>query len=192
MDANTAAFLRVLDAKDDSTGGGTASAVAGAMAAALAGMVSRLSVGKQGMEPETFYREIGGEAERLAAELFDGGRQDSEAFDAVMSAFRLPKGTNEEKAARSRAIQEATVRATRVPLANAERVGRALELAARLKGRSNPNAASDLTCAQALGRAALAGCLANVEINLAGIRDEKVRSELAARAAVLREAHGLG
>lgn len=184
------AFLRVLDPDDSETGGGTASAVAGAMAAGLVGLVARVSVGKQDLEPGTFYDAIDASARGLTLELFGGGKEDSLAFGAVMRAFALPKGTDEEKAARSAAIQAGMVEAARVPLVNAERCARVLELVGRLEGRSNPNAASDLACARSLATTALEGCLANVEINLTSIKDEDVRSELAELAGALRAALG--
>lgn len=182
------AFLRVLDPSDNATGGGTASAVAGAMAASLAAMVARLSIGRDGMEPEDHYARIRQDGERLADELFRGGREDSMAFDAMRAAFRMPKDTEEKRAERSSAIQDATITAARVPLENAERCRRVLGLCADLEGRSNPNAASDLTCAEELARAGLFGCLANVEINLSGIGDEEVRADLTSRVGALRRA----
>ena len=193
MNENVVAFLKVLDPADNATGGGTASAVAGAMAGALVAMVARLSIGKDGMEPDSFYNEVGAAAEALSSELFDGGREDSQAFEAVRSAFRLAKQTDEEKAARREAIRAAWVHASRVPLANAERNARVLELGARLRGRSNPSAASDLACAMHLARAGVLGCVENVEINVPAIRDggkdedREVAAELAERAHALRE-----
>jgi len=187
-DDDIAAFLKVVDPEDDQTGGGTASAVAGAMAAGLAGMVSRLSIGRDGMEPEAYYREIDAEAQVLTASLLRGGRQDSEAFGAVMRAFTLPKCTDQEKTARSAAIQDGMVGAAKVPLENAERCSLVVGLVRRLKGRSNQNAASDLAVAGALARTALEGCLANVAINVESIKDEHTAAGLAARAGELRSA----
>jgi len=186
-ESDIAAFLRVLDPADDQTGGGTASAVAGAMAAGLAGMVARLSIGREGLEPEAYYREIDAEARVLTGSLMSGGAEDSEAFGAVMRAFTLPKCTDEEKAARSEAIQDAMVDATQVPLENGERCARVLKLVDKLRDRSNPNAASDLEVAGALGRTALEGCLANVAINVASIKDGATAADLEERAAALRE-----
>lgn len=184
------AFLKVLDPEDNETGGGTASAVAGAMAAGLVGLVARVSVGKQDLEPESYYREIDTAARSLTLDLFRGAREDSRAFGAVMRAFGLPKGTDAEKESRSAAIQAGMVGAARVPLVNAERCARALALVGRLDGRSNPNAASDLACARSLATTALQGCLANVEVNLMSIKDASVRSELAELAGALRAAVG--
>ena len=186
MDENVEAFLRLLDPADNSTGGGTASAVAGAMAAALVAMVARLSIGKEGLEAKSFYRELSAEAEALSGELLDGGREDSDAFMAVLSAYRLAKDTDEEKSARREAIQRAVLQAARVPLANMERCWRVLELAMQLQGRSNPNAASDLECALHLARAGLLGCADNVEINLPAIKDLQAAGELAERARSLK------
>lgn len=183
------AFLKVIDPEDDQTGGGTASAVAGAMAAGLAGMVARLSIGREGMEPEEYYREVDAEAQMLSGALLRGGREDSDAFAAVMGSFRLPKQTEEEKEARSEAIQAAMIGATTVPLENAERCRHVLDLVERLEGRSNTNAASDLAVGRALAVTALEGCLANVDINLGSIKDEVAASLLSARAEALRERH---
>jgi formiminotetrahydrofolate cyclodeaminase len=171
MEANIKSFLRVLDPSDNSTGGGTASAVAGAMAAALTAMVARLSVGKPGLEPEPYYQAIGAEAESLSRSLFQGGREDSEAFDAVRAALRLPKASDRDRAARQAALAAAMLRAAEVPLSNARGCRRVVELSRMLKERSNPNAASDLECALLLALAGLDGCLANVAINLPSLKD---------------------
>ncbi|HUW11743.1 MAG TPA: cyclodeaminase/cyclohydrolase family protein [Anaerolineae bacterium] len=186
MDENIAAFLKVLDPQDNSTGGGTASAVAGAMAGALVAMVARLSIGKPGMEPEPFHSDLAAAAQALSAKLLAGGREDSEAFEAVRAAYGMPKATDEEKAVRSRAVQCAWLEATRVPLRNADLCASVLGLAALLEGRSNASAASDLECATYLARAGLLGCIANVEINLSTIKDEDVAARLAERAYELR------
>jgi formiminotetrahydrofolate cyclodeaminase len=185
MDANLAAFLKVLDPEDNSTGGGTASAVAGAMAASLVAMVARLSIGKEDMEPEGFYRSIVQEAGGLAGDLFEGARRDSEAFEAVLQALRLPRGNEEEKAARTRAIQAGYAHATEVPLRNAEMSVRAYQLAGELEGHSNPRAASDLICARHLARAGALGCLANVVINLPSIKGPDRATQYSSRAEAL-------
>jgi formiminotetrahydrofolate cyclodeaminase len=181
------AFTRVLDPNDNATGGGAASAVAGAMAAALVGMVARVSVGKKNMpEPDAFYQDMDAKAQALSNTLLDGSNADSTAFDRVMDAFRLPKSTDEEKAVRSAAIQQATIGATETPLQNAANCARALELAAQLEGRSNTNAASDLECAVFLATAGLKGALSNAEINIGSIKDQAVASAFAKRVSELR------
>ena len=187
MDENMAAFLKVMDPADNTTGGGTASAVAGAMAAALVAMVARLSVGKEWLEADPFYANKAAEAQNLSHQLFAGGFEDSQAFEAVRNAYGLAKVTEEEKVARREAIHDAWITAARVPLANAERCERILELAEQLRGRSNPTARSDLKCALYLARAALLGCVENVEINLPSVKNEETAEELLARAQELRE-----
>lgn len=178
MDQNINSFLRVLDASDNSTGGGTASSVAGAMAAGLAGMVARLSIGKKDLASQKHYEAIATEAEALAEALFNGGHLDAAAFDEVSAAYRLPKDTEEAKASRSRTILEAMVHAAEVPLANAERCSRVLELCRSLEESYNTNAASDLECAGFLAKAGLKGCAANVRINLPYIKDQDICHEI--------------
>lgn len=187
MDPKINAFLRVLDPEDNATGGGAASAVAGSMAAALVGMVARLSVGRKNMpEPDSYYADVDAEAQSLSQALLDGSNADSQAFDAVMAAYRLPKETDEEKQARSAAIQDAMAGATEIPLRNAENCARVLELAQALTGRSNANAASDLECAIFLARAGLQGALSNAAINIPSIKDETVRLHFHERLETLR------
>ncbi len=188
-DADIEAFTRVLDPEDNATGGGTASAVAGAMAAGLVGMVARVSKGKPDLETDDFYAAIDTEAQQLTRDLMQGGREDSEAFGAVMRAFTLPKCTDEEKAARSTAIQEGMIGATRVPLENGTRCVRVLELADRLSASFNTNAESDLAVARSLARSGAEGCLANVAINLSSVKDEAVRAQIETRANELRSVY---
>jgi formiminotetrahydrofolate cyclodeaminase len=181
-------FRRVLDPTDNSTGGGSASAIAGAMAASLAAMVARLSIRPDASEPESFYRAIAAAGAALSGELLAGSHEDAAAFDAVVAAYRLPKTSEGEVAVRRDAIQSAFVTATEAPLANARRCGAVLDLVIELEGRSNERAKSDLTCAWHLGEAALRGCLANVEINLPGIKDQAVRGAIAAEMEALAAA----
>lgn len=187
MDSKYNAFFRVLDPEDNATGGGAASAVAGAMAASLAGMVARLSIGRKNMpEPDAYYEEINREALELSDGLLAGSNADSQAFDAIMAAYRLPKDSDAEKIARSAAIQAAMEGATETPLHNAENCARVLDLARALTGRSNANAASDLECAVFLAQAGLNGALSNADINIPGIKDESAREKYQARADRLR------
>jgi len=188
-DSDLQAFLKVIDPDDNATGGGTASAVAGAMAAGLVGMVARVSKGKPDLETDEFYDTIDTAAQDLTRALMQGGREDSEAFGAVMRSFTLPKCTDDEKAARTAAIRNAMVEATRVPLENAERCVRVLELAGRLSTKFNENAASDLACARSLACTGAEGCLENVEINLPGVKDYEARAEFEAQSNQLRSVY---
>jgi formiminotetrahydrofolate cyclodeaminase len=189
MDQNVNAFLRVMDASDNSTGGGTASSVAGAMAAGLAAMVARLSMAKKGLAPPEHYQAIATEAAKLSAELFDGGREDAAAFDRVTNAYRMPGDTAKAKELRNQAIQSALVHAAEVPLSNAGRCGRVLELCRNLKDSFNTNAASDLECAMYLADAGMKGCVANVKINLLYIRDERICEDIKGRLELIFKDH---
>ncbi len=187
MDEKFFAFLRVIDPEDNVTGGGAASAVAGAMGASLVGMVARLSAGKKNMpEPDSYYRAVDQKTQRLMLDLFEGSNADSRAFDAVMAAYRLPKETDEEKAVRIAAIQTATIGATETPVQNAEKCAQVLAAARELVGRSNANAASDLECAIFLAEAGLKGALSNADINIPAIKDEKIAARFRERISVLR------
>ena len=178
MQENINAFLRVLDASDNSTGGGTASSVAGAMAAGLAAMVARLSMGKKDLEPTQHYQTIAEEAEMLSHELFKGGHEDAAAFDRVSTAYKMPKDTAEAKTVRSQTIQSAMLHAAEVPLSNAERCKRVLDLCRGLENSFNTNAASDLECGIYLATAGLRGCAANVRINLPYIEDDSACKDI--------------
>ena len=181
MQENINAFLRVLDAKDNSTGGGTASSVAGAMAAGLAAMVARLSMNKKDLAPTATYQTIATESEMLSAELFNGGHEDAAAFDHVSMAYKMPKDTADAKIVRTQAIRTAMKHAAEVPLSNAERCKRVLDLCRRLESSFNTNAASDLECGIYLATAGLKGCAANVRINLPYIKDENTRKDIEGR-----------
>jgi len=171
-------FLRVLDPSDNSTGGGSASAIAGAMAAELVAMVARLSIQADDDKAHDLLLQIARESSTLSEKLLAGADEDARAFDAVMRAYRQPKGNDQELAARREAIQSAMITATRIPLDNATHCTHALHLATQLQDHANPRALSDLQCAFFLARAGLHGCLANVQINLPGIKDPQVATEL--------------
>jgi formiminotetrahydrofolate cyclodeaminase len=182
------AFLKIFDPGNDSTGGGAASAVAGAMAAGLVGMVARVSKGKPDMESDELYDEVDERAQWLTKGLLAGAADDSTAFEAVMAGFRMPKDTDEQKSARSAAIQDGLEKATDVPLANAERCTEVLELVERLAPKHNLNAASDLDVGRRLALAALEGCVDNVEINLGSLKREAACEAFTRRLATLRAA----
>lgn len=186
MENEIQTFLNILNPDDSTTGGGSASAVAGAMAASLAAMVCRLSTKGRNEEELAFLDSSAAKTRDLSRQLLLGSSQDTLAFQAVSQAYQLPKDTDEQRSARSLAIQKAWARAARVPLENA---GLCLDLykaASNLEGRINPNTASDLHCALLLARAGLLGCLENVVINLPSIKDESASASLAEEAARLR------
>ena len=180
-------FLQRLASGEPTPGGGSASALAGALGAALVGMVCNLTLGRERYAAfESEARALLDASDRLRARLQRGIDEDAAAYDAVMAAYRLPRATDQDKETRSAAIQAATVEAALVPLALAEASAQVIDLAERALGNTNPNAASDLAVAALLGAAALDGAAANVEINIASLKDEATTSTIAAQLAAAR------
>ncbi|HEY8544452.1 MAG TPA: cyclodeaminase/cyclohydrolase family protein [Acidimicrobiales bacterium] len=165
-------------------GGGAAAAVNLAIGAALVSMVCNLTIGKpRYADHEATMRSALARAEACRAAALDLAQQDAVAFGAVSDAYRLPKGTDEEKAARRAAIQEALVGAAEVPLLTAERAVEVLDLAAGILEGANVNVVSDVAVAAAAARAALQSARVNVEINLAALDEGDVHRGLAQRLA---------
>jgi formiminotetrahydrofolate cyclodeaminase len=181
-------FLGALAADTPTPGGGTAAAAAGAMGAALAEMVARLTLSKEkyaashgAMRP---ILEAGQLARVLCVSL---ARQDSEAYDAVVAARRLPKDSDEQKTARGHAISIANRRAAEVPMRTARAAARLLAALPDLAEKGNPNAVSDVGAAALLLDACCEGALLNVGINLSGIEDAAMVAEMQRETAVLQE-----
>ena len=172
-------WLERLGSSASTPGGGAAAALAAAAGAALVEMVVNLTVGKSAyVEHEPLVRPIGEQARALRERALELAAADAAAFDQVMAAYGRPRGTDEEKAARSAAIQAATAQAARPPLSIAEVAARIIELAAALPGRSNRNVLSDVGVAASLAGAALESAAINVEVNLGALKDEGVREGL--------------
>ena len=117
-------------------------------------------------------KEVFAEAEELRAKLTRAVDEDAASFEAIMSAFKLPKGTDEEKAARSQKIQEATLYASQVPLQTARDAVRVMELALQAARMGNSNAITDAASGAAMARAALTSAGYNVRINLSSLKDK--------------------
>jgi glutamate formiminotransferase / formiminotetrahydrofolate cyclodeaminase len=148
-------------------GGGTVAAFAGALATTLATMVANLTIGKKKYaDREADMLELKRTAERLRMTLLSLARRDSEAFEAVLEARRMPQSTPAEVEARAAALQVAELASARVPLETATACLEVLTLAATAAGRGNTNAATDAGVAGLLAHAAAQGALLNVEINL--------------------------
>lgn len=172
-------FLDQLAAGTAAPGGGSASAYSGAAGAALVAMVARLTIGKKKYIPvEPQMQAILGQAELLRVELTGAIQRDAAAFEAVMAAFKLPKETSEQQEVRARAVEQATLQASRVPLEVAGKSVQVLELAAQVVSLGNLNAISDGATAAALARAALTGAGYNVRINIASLKDRTAAQPL--------------
>jgi glutamate formiminotransferase len=172
-------FVEQLAAPTATPGGGSAAAAAGAMAAGLAHMVAAMSRGKKAyVQYESELSAAIGRLAQLREELKAAVDADAESYNAVMKAYKQAR-----EAADAEAIVEAALKqATSVPLAVAERAREVRDLVGKLGPVTNPNMKSDLTTASALARAAIEGALANVEINLASIKDEAFVREMWERA----------
>jgi methenyltetrahydrofolate cyclohydrolase len=172
-------WLAELGSAAPAPGGGAAAALSAALGAALVEMVCNLTLGKPayaGHERDTIT--IRDAAARLRQAALTQADADATAFRELMAAFRLPKGSEAEKAARAAAVQAATLRAATVPLHVAATAAGVAELAARLPGRSNPNVLSDVGVAAACAVAAIEAAAINVEINLGSLADGDARSAL--------------
>lgn len=161
-------------------GGGAAAGMNAATGAALVSMVCNLTIGKpKYAEHEAVMREALAEAERLRAEAITLAEDDAEAFSGVVAAYKLPKGTDEEKAARTAAIQAGLAEAAEVPLAVAKVAAQVIRLSGRILDGSNPNVLSDVAVAASSAKSALESAALNVDINLVSIKDAEVRERLA-------------
>jgi formiminotetrahydrofolate cyclodeaminase len=174
-------FLERLASDSPTPGGGAAAAVAGASGAALIAMVATLTIDKPGYEAAwERMREILPIVDAGRAELLDLADRDAAAFDAVMAAFRMPKATDEEKAARAEEIQMAFAGAATVPMQIANRAAEMIDVAREAIEVGNDNAASDGLSAAYLLFAAVECAAANVLINAASLKDESRKAELVA------------
>jgi formiminotetrahydrofolate cyclodeaminase len=183
VDKTVAQILDAFAAPDPTPGGGSAAALAGAMGMSLLLMVARMP--KTKTSPEADRQPLDAAADQLlplASELRGLVDRDTEAYDEVVGAYRMPKSTDAEKGARRDAIQRAMRSAIEAPLAVMRACRSGLEHAETVRLHGNPNAASDVTVAKELLRAALSGARANVDINLSSMTDadyvERVRREI--------------
>ena len=180
-------FTDVLSTDAPAPGGGSVAALCGALSGALASMVAALTHGKKGYEEHFEHMEhVGVEAQKIKDEFLADVDRDTEAFNKVMDAWRLPKKTDEEKAARQQAIEEATKEATLVPFGVLERTEKAAELARTVVEKGNENSVSDAAVAALTARTAAEGAFLNVKINLPGIEDENFKKDILERAEKIR------
>ncbi|KGN80140.1 methenyltetrahydrofolate cyclohydrolase [Porphyromonas gulae] len=172
-DLTVKGFLAETAGQEPVPGGGSISALNGSIAAALAEMVANLTIGKKKYaEVEAEMQTIATEAAAIQKELVLDIDRDSDAYNKVFAAFKLPKETEEEKAVRSAQIQEMTKYAASVPMEVARRVHSLLPLIEAVVAKGNQNAITDGCVAMMCARTAIIGALLNVRINLTSIKDE--------------------
>jgi formiminotetrahydrofolate cyclodeaminase len=166
-DLSMNAVLERLGSSDPVPGGGSASALAAAMAAALVAMVAELTIGRpEYAEHEAAIRKLRFDALDRRAELLSLAQQDADAYDAVVRARRMPKESEAERKARSDALGKAMIEAARAPMRAAVVASEVLDLAERIAPIGNRNAVSDAGVAALLAAAGLRGAVLNVRINL--------------------------
>ena len=183
IDLTVKGFAEETSRESPAPGGGTISAYMGALGAALGTMVANLSSHKRGWDDR--WQEFSGWADkgqRLMTELLHLVDEDTEAFNRIMAAFGMPKGNDEEKAARSQAIQDATLYATQVPLHTMKASFEAFAICRAMAVEGNPNSVSDAGVGALAARAAVLGAGLNVKINAAGLKDRPTAEGLIAEA----------
>jgi methenyltetrahydrofolate cyclohydrolase len=165
-------LLAAFRSSEPTPGGGSAAALAGAVGASLLAMVAGLPKPKAATEPDVQrLAAAGARCTALAISLEALVDQDSQAYQLVVGACRMPKSTDEEKAARTAGIQKALVAATETPLEVMRRTAEALRMAPVVAELGNPNASSDVHVARELLVAGLRGARQNVDINLGSLKD---------------------
>ncbi len=174
----TGAFVDALAAQTSTPGGGGAAALTGSMAAALVSMVINFTVGKKKYaEVEDEMRGYLVESERLRGDLLALADADADAFTAVSATYGMPKETDDEKAARTAAMQDALKHAAEIPFVTATKCLEVIKLAGPVGALGNPNVVSDAATAIYLANAALLAGIANVNVNLKLIKDEEFVEE---------------
>ena len=166
-------FISKVISNDPVPGGGSVSALNGALAAALSAMVANLTIGrKKYAEVNDLMQELSTRFEKLSQKLIEDVDRDSDAYNRVFAAFKLPKETDEEKQFRSEAIQQETKYAAQVPMEVARAVYEVLPQIDAIAQKGNSNAVTDACVSMMCARTAILGALLNVRINLTSIKDE--------------------
>lgn len=187
-DLTCTGFAEETASESPAPGGGSISAYMGALAAALGTMVANLSSHKAGWDDR--WKEFSDQADKgqeLMQRLLHLVNEDTEAFNRIMDAFKMPKSTDEEKAARAAAIEDATLYATRIPLSTMEAAAETFTLLESMARTGNPASVSDAGVGALAARSAVLGAQLNVRINAASLKNREEADRLTARAAEIAE-----
>lgn len=188
VDLTVKEFLNKVAGSDPVPGGGSVAALNGAIASALTAMVANLTLGKKDYElHEELMRHISEVALQQKEWFVLDVDRDSEAYNDVFACFKMPKATEEEKAVRSAAIQEATKHAALVPMQVARNAYKLMTIIMDVARLGNRNAATDACVAMMSARAAVLGALLNVRINLGSLKDKEFVVQLQQEADELRQ-----
>ena len=186
VDMTCTAFANETASESPAPGGGSISAYMGALAASLATMVANLSSHKAGWDDR--WEEFSNWAvkgQHIKDELLHLVDEDTNAFNKIMDAFGLPKKTDDEKKARTAAIQEATKYATQVPFRTMQKAFEAFEVINAMVEIGNPNSITDAGVGALCARSAVIGAGLNVKINAASLKDEEFKAKILADAAAI-------
>jgi formiminotetrahydrofolate cyclodeaminase len=179
-------FADVLASDAPAPGGGSTAALAGALGAALTAMVCRLTEGRKKYEEfEAHVLEVKEKATALQAKFIDVMDRDTEAFMVISNAYGMPKATDEEKAARSAAIQAGLVKSTETPMEMMELSAETIALTESLLGKFNTASASDLGVGALTLRTAVQGAWLNVLINIGSLMDKELAENYRAKGQAL-------
>ncbi len=183
VDLTVTGFAEETSRESPAPGGGTISAYMGALGASLGTMVANLSSHKPGWDDRwKEFSEWADKGQAIAKELLHLVDEDTEAFNRIMAAFGMPKKTDEDKAARSAAIQDATLYAAQVPLRTMKESMKVFEICRAMVMEGNPNSVSDAGVGVLAARAAVLGAGMNVKINAGSLKDRSVADALIAEA----------
>ena len=187
-DLTIKAYLEKTASNTAVPGGGSGAALSAAVAASLVEMVANLTIGKKG------FGDVAAQMKKIANRAFESRQKltekidrDSDAYYQVMTAFKLPRETEEEKKLRSEAIQNGLKQAALVPLAVAQDAFKVIELARNVVAKGNKNAVTDGAVGAMMARTAAIGALFNVKINLSAIKDSDFVSEVSAQVTQLEK-----
>ena len=172
-------FVAATASKEPTPGGGAIAALTAATGAALAEMVANLTFGKKGYEEvQSEMKDLQGKAEAIRNRMLELSQADADVFNIFMNALGLPKNTDEEKATRSAAIQQAYKDAAMVPFEIGELAYQIFDLADLASRKGNQNLITDGIIAAINARAAVKAAFLNVRINISGIKDESYVAQL--------------
>ena len=183
VDMTCTGFAEETASESPAPGGGSISAYMGALAAALGTMVANLSSHKAGWDDRwEYFSNWADNGMAVMNELLYLVDEDTAAFNKIMDVFGMPKGTEEEKAARAEAMEVATLYATQVPLRTMKAAYKAFDVVRAMAEEGNPNSVSDAGVGALAARSAVMGACLNVKINAAGLKDRAVADALVAEA----------
>lgn len=181
-DMTVGGFIDELASNSPAPGGGSVAALCGSLSAGLTSMVGNLTIGKEKYKENwDSMQKVFDISEKLREDFVRLMNDDTDSFNLFMAAMKMPKGTDEEKAARRAAMAEASKTTTEVPLLTLETCAEAAKLACEAASLGNPNAASDAGSAALLAEAAGKAASYNVRINLPGVKDEAFAADCRAR-----------